>query len=395
MKCVYVSYDGLLDPLGQSQVVPYIQCLVAAGHSFAVLSYEKEQRPGLEIQTLERSLNKAGVEWIRLPFRAGGFEFAKRVIFGVVAVRNICGRIRPDIVHLRGFMPAVIYKLSLLRVPHLYDFRGFAIEEWTDIGKLRAGSLAHRVLRQMDHLAVGSACGLVVLEKPAESLLRTLYNVPNVPLKVIRTSTDVSLYKPRTESDADSQRDPIKFVCLGGARRPYRPDLALRFVAQLIKGGIDCRVDFINERDHADIISAAEEVSFPLDKLTVLRLDQRCIPGALENYACGLIFLDSSPWRRVCSPTKLGEYLAAGLPVISLDGIDVLEEFAMRTSCVLIVSQRELFSGAAMEMGNRCASFIRRPGVGFDCQEFARRECDLEMAGPLYAELYAEIEARL
>jgi len=292
-------------------------------------------------------------------------------------------------------MPAVIYKLSLSRVPHLYDFRGFAVGEWTDIGKIRAGSLAHQVLQRIDRSAVETACGLVVLEKAAEALLRKTYKVPNVPLKVIRTCTDVALYLPREGSGASSRRESIHFVHLGGARRPYRPDLALKLVSQLLKNGIDCRVEFLNERDHADIGAAAEEVGFPQDRMTVLRLDQKRIPHALQKYDCGLVFLDSSPWRRVCSPTKIGEYLAAGLPVVSLNGIDVLEQLASSTKCVEIVNQEELLSGIGMATIDRLTSFIHRPGVGLACQELARRECSLDMAGRLYTELYAEIEARL
>jgi hypothetical protein len=178
-------------------------------------------------------------------------------------------------------------------------------------------------------------------------------------------------------------------------RRPYRPDLALRLVAQLLKAGIDCRIDFLNERDHAEIISMATALGFPQDRMTILKLDQQDVPRALERYDCGLVFLDSSPWRRVCSPTKIGEYFAAGLPVVSTEGIDVLEEFSASTSCVEIIRREELLAGIGVETVERLTSFVRRPGVGVACQDLARRECSLDMAGQLYAELYAAIKARI
>ena len=393
-NCLYFSYDGLLDPLGQSQVIPYIQYLAAVGHSFTIISFEKEDRSPAEISALEQRLGEAGVEWTRLPFRSGKLEFVRRVISGIAAVRRVCGRINPDIVHLRGFIPAVIYKLSRSRVPHLYDFRGFAVEEWAEIGKLGADSLPHQVLRRIDRSAVETACGLVVLERSAEALLRKTYDVPNVPLKVIRTCTDVTLYLPRKDSMASRQQGAIHFVYLGGAKRPYRPDLALRLVSQLINYGLDCRLDFLNERDHADIAAAAKDVGFPQDKMKVLRIDQKHIPRALQEYDCGLVFLDSSLWRRVCCPTKIGEYLAAGLPVVSLEGIDVLEQFAATTRCVEIVKQEELMNGIGIATIDQITALIHRLGVGSACQELARRECSLEMAGQLYAELYAEIETR-
>jgi hypothetical protein len=384
-----------LDPLGQSQVLPYLNRLILAGHSFTVISYEKEQRSPGEILELARRLSQAGVEWVRLPFKPGKFQSIKRIALGVNALRKIGGRFDLDIVHLRGFIPALIFKLALLRLPHLYDFRGFAVEEWADIGKIRPGSFLHQVLRKIDRSVVETACGLVVLENSAESLLRKTYRVPDVPLKVIRTCTDVSLYQPRKDIDTLSSRNSIAFVYLGGARRPYRPDLALRLVTQLLKAGTECRVDFLNESDHAEIISAAKKLGFPQDKMTILKMAQRDVPKALERYDCGLVFLDSSPWRRVCSPTKIGEYFAAGLPVVSIEGIDVLEEFSASTPCVEIIKQKELLEGIGMKTVERITSFIRRPGVGVACQELARRECSLDMAGQLYIELYAFLKARI
>lgn len=394
MNCVYFTYDGLLDPLGQSQVIPYLQRLVAAGHTFVIISYEKKQRSAEEIETLEGSLNTLGVDWLRLPFGTGAAGFAQNVISGVLSVRKICKRFKPDIVHLRGFLPAVIYKLSRSRTPHLYDFRGFAIEEWADIGKVRAGSILYRILRAIDHRAVETACGLVVLEKSAEALLRKTYNVPGTPLKVIRTCTDISLYAPRPTPPAETERSPVRFVCLGGARRPYRPDLALGLVSQLLKSGTDCRLDFINERDHSEIFAAVQDTGFPRDKVKVVKMNKDAIPAALVQYDCGLIFLDTSPWRRVCSPTKLGEYFAAGLPVITIGGIDVLDELAERTSCVMAIDPNELAVGAESGTAGRLTAFIRRSGAGRDCQELAQREFGLNMAGELYTALYAEIEGR-
>ncbi len=395
MKCIYFSYDGLLDPLGQSQILPYLECLIRSKHSFIVVSYEKAERKTEDILALTRRLSDLGVVWVHLPFRAGKFEFVKRLVLGINALRKITRSVGLNIVHLRGFMPAVIFKLSMIRVPHLYDFRGFALEEWAETGKIRQGSLSYLVLRWIDRKAVKTACGLVVLECSAESLLRKTYTVPNVPFKVIRTCTDVSLYQARKDSEDNLLRGPIGFVLLGGARRPYRPDLALRLISQLLDAGVDCRIDFVNERDHEEIISISKTLGFPQDKFSILKLNQRDVPKALERYDCGMVFLDSSPWRRVCSPTKIGEYFAAGLPVVSIEGIDVLEVLSVNTSCVEIIKNEELSGEIRMDTVERLMSFVLRPGIGADCQIVAQREFSMDIAERLYDELYTEIEGKL
>ena len=44
MRVVYVSYDGALDPLGASQVVPYLLGLAARGVAITLISFEKRER---------------------------------------------------------------------------------------------------------------------------------------------------------------------------------------------------------------------------------------------------------------------------------------------------------------------------------------------------------------
>ncbi len=43
-EILYLSYDGMTDPLGQSQVLPYICGLAKHGYTFTLISCEKPQR---------------------------------------------------------------------------------------------------------------------------------------------------------------------------------------------------------------------------------------------------------------------------------------------------------------------------------------------------------------
>ena len=56
MKVLYLSYDGLTDPLGQSQVLPYIIGLGAKGFEFIIISFEKAQNYQKEKERIEMAL---------------------------------------------------------------------------------------------------------------------------------------------------------------------------------------------------------------------------------------------------------------------------------------------------------------------------------------------------
>jgi hypothetical protein len=393
-KALYFTYDGLLDPLGQSQIVPYISAISAAGHSLTIVSYEKVERSKEQIKVLERKLQNIGVNWVSLEFKSGKFWALIRLISGVFLIRKLCSHIQPDFIHLRGFVPAVIFQLSRSKVPSLYDFRGFALGEWVDIGKITSSSLLYRILNGLDKKAVKSASGLVVLEQSAKRLLKETYDVPNVPLKVIRTCTDVKRYMKRENLD-NKESSALRFVFLGGARFPYRPDLALMLIEKLIEHGVDCNIDFINQGDRVIIEKANGLASISKKKVKILGCEHSEIPDILATYDCGIVMVESSHWRRVCSPTKMGEYLAGGLPVISLEGIDAIDELSERTTCVATVSLEELLGHFQEGRVEQLVSFIRSIGVTQKCKILALDEFDLELAGKLYVELYSEMEARI
>jgi hypothetical protein len=394
VKVLYFSYDGVLDPLGQSQIVPYISAISAAGYSLTIVSYEKIERTKEQVKSMEKKLQKIGVNWVRLEFRSGKLWAIKRLISGAVLIRKLCRDLHPNFIHLRGFLPAVIFQLSLSRVPFLYDFRGFALGEWVDIGKINSSSLLYRVLYRLDQKAVNNASGLVVLEECAKHLLEDTYNVPKVPLKVIRTCTDVKRYKNRKIVHNKKSR-AIHFVFLGGARFPYRPDLALMLVGKLIEHGFDCKIDFINEGDGAIIEKAKNLTNISKEKVQIIGCEHAEIPNILATYDCGIVMVETSYWRRVCSPTKMGEYLAAGLPVISLEGIEAIDELAERTECVTTVSPEELQGCFQEGKVKQILSFIKSAGVAHKCKTLAKDEFNIEMAGNLYVELYSEIEDRI
>ena len=387
-KVLYFSYDGLLDPLGQSQIVPYVSAISAAGHSLTIVSYEKVDRTREQIKFMEIKLQKIEVNWVRLEFKSGKFWAIKRLISGVLMIRKLCRDLQPDFLHLRGFVPAVIYKLSRSKVPFLYDFRGFALGEWVDIGKITPSSLLYRFLNRLDQKLVKSASGLVVLEECAKRLLKDTYNVPNVPLKVIRTCTDVKRYT-KWKNVHNKKSRALRFVFLGGVRFPYRPDLALMLIEKLIGHGVDCNIDFINEGDRDIIERAINLTSIPKEKVRILGCEHSKIPDILVKYDCGIVMVESSYWRRVCSPTKMGEYLASGLPVISLEGIDAIDELAERTVCVATVSYEALLGHFQDGRLEQILSFIRSTGINHKCQILAKAEFDLEMASNLYIELYS------
>ncbi len=58
----------MTDPLGQSQVLPYLSELSKQGYVITVLSFEKKNRYAAERKIIEKITNEASITWVPLFF---------------------------------------------------------------------------------------------------------------------------------------------------------------------------------------------------------------------------------------------------------------------------------------------------------------------------------------
>ena len=334
---LFVSYDGLLDPLGQSQILPYILGLIRVGYKFSILSYEKDYRDPIETLNLRNKLKEYDIDWYYLRFNTQGRKgkFLRHLFEGAKEIRRICRNQQYQHVHLRGFVSAFIYKLSFVRQPYIYDYRSFTVDEWAEAGSIKFGSYYHRFLKLVDQWALTGMSALVVLEPGAKELLKVNYFISKVPTAVIRTATDPDKYIKRTHSIVD---DGVKFIHLGGVLFPYRIDKALEFVEKFQKVYKNSTLTFFNEGQHKQLWEFVSRSSIDASLVTVETVNHNDIPVRLSSFDAGLIFIEPTPCRKVCSPTKLGEYLAAGLPVISAGGIEVIDYVSNKYNCIRILT---------------------------------------------------------
>src|SRR5215212_6244624 len=137
-EVIYLSFDGMTDPLGRSQVLPYLAGLSGRGHRIRLVSLEKPEAFAAGWTAADAICRSVGIEWWPLPYRnrppiASG-------IANLRALRREAERLhqeRPaDFVHGRADLPAMA-GLALKRtlgLPLLYDMRAFWPDERAEGG---------------------------------------------------------------------------------------------------------------------------------------------------------------------------------------------------------------------------------------------------------------------
>ncbi len=385
MRVLYICYDGILNDLGQTQVLPYIFGLNKNGYKFIIFSFERSDRKKEEFSAQEKILKDKDIKWYHLPFYPGKSHRLLRLIFGILKLHFIFKKNQIKLVHLRSINSGTILLLSRIKCKYIYDIRSFA-GQLEDYGLIRKSSRLGRLFSFFEKILINNASGIVVLDKSGSSYIKNNFSL-NTPYKIIPTATEIKKYKI-IDFKKHSNKKTIKFVLLGGADFPYLPKKALEFAKFLLSNNINCSLDIINQRHHKVIAEVIKETDFPRDKVKVFPLKPNQVFQTLPKYDCGLVFIETGKWIKMSSPTKIGEYLAAGLHIVGLEGIEVLDRLSKETNCVDILPRNLKKQKYNINSITKIVEKIKNIKRIDNSIEIAKKYYSLEKALKKYLELY-------
>ena len=108
-RVLYITYDGILEPLGQSQVLNYLKAL-SLEHKIFLLSYEKKKdlTSFSYYNSVKKECEDLNIKWVHLNYHKSSFRTYFDIVKGVAVSFYICLKNRVDIVHSRSYLPALI-----------------------------------------------------------------------------------------------------------------------------------------------------------------------------------------------------------------------------------------------------------------------------------------------
>ena len=114
---------------------------------------------------------------------------------------------------------------------------------------------------------------------------------------------------------------------LGSIGSWYLLEEMLAFFAFVRTNSPAARFLFISQMNPQTILLAAERQGIPKEALSVVAAEREEVPRLLATADFGLFFIKPCFSKQASSPTKLGEMLAMGLPVIANGGVGDLDDF--------------------------------------------------------------------
>src|SRR5947207_1959207 len=135
-KSLFITYDGLTDPLGQSQILTYMTGLSTLGHDIHILSCEKKERYSKNKDLIKSICSQHNIKWTVLRFHKTPMILAKyydwyNLIYTAVKLYKAE---QFDIIHCRSYLSAGIGMKLKKRfgAKYVFDMRGFWVDERVD-----------------------------------------------------------------------------------------------------------------------------------------------------------------------------------------------------------------------------------------------------------------------
>jgi len=389
---LFVSYDGALDPLGHSQVVPYVEGLARFGYRFYLLTFEKRWRWHDEPAraAMAERLERSGITWHPLPYhkRPPVAATARDIAVGLGAA----GRIHADdplaLVHARSYPSALIAQRlgRATGVPFLFDMRGFYPEERVEGGLWNAHGPLFQVAKRLERDFLREAAGVVTLTEASVPILHEAMDAAgsHAPLVVIPTATDLDRFRLRPPPEG-----PFRLTYVGSIGTWYLLDEMMALGAALLRSVPDSRLEFVVNGEEGAVHASADRMGIPAERLEVGGVPHDRVPEALARASATFFLIRPGGSKIASAATKFGESLAVGRPVVSNaavgDTAKVITED--RVGVVVEPGARETYEQAARAV----VQLARSPGTAERCRATAERRYALSAAVARYAEMYGEI----
>jgi hypothetical protein len=362
-----VTIDSIAEGVGSSQILPLIQRHALSGLKINLITFEKIS-PSSE---LIDSLKSIGVSWSPLPFGP------KHVTAGVSRINSLRREIRnTNLIHARSDLPAVS-AIASQQAPVLWDVRSLWADQKVIIQESVLNKSLYRVFRGFESISASKSDGMSTLTRAVVPILEARNARVPALRTVVPTAVDLNSFKLNPTM-------PIKTKALfsGTFNKYYDLNLSKLFMNEfkrLAKVEIHWARPAESNRPQIDV-----------GETQVLNLNQLQMSEILANYSFGVSVckMDAGPSLKAAMPTKIGEFLAVGRPVIVNKGLGDMDGFIQEFNAGVILdgSIENLKEGA-----DKLRVLIDDKETPLRCRALAEKYFNMDTGAENYLNLYSEI----
>lgn len=399
MKTLYVCYFGLRQPLVQTQVLPYLRQLVLSGVAVDLLTFEDTpivKWPSLEFREWQSRLEQDGIRWHQLSYhkRPSVAATCYDIVIGSLKAVHLVKARQIDVIHARSQVALAIALLSRQFADCLlvFDIRGLMAEEYADHGIWPHKGLRFRCVKVVERAGLKRADQIVVLTERMKSWLVKHCSVRSGKIEVIPCCVDVERFAASTKRLEPDRRSEVLYA--GSTSGLYLLDEMVTFFLALRRRVPDVFFRILTNSPPDGVLSVLTRLQVPEGSFAVHAVATNEVPQYLGVARLGLSFRQPTLAQIAASPTKIPEYLAAGVPIVSNAGVGDTDDLLEKNDVGVIV--RTFTAEAYAAAVDKVLKLWKDPNICDKCRSVAAANFDLVKVGGIrYANVYKRIEAQL
>ena len=356
MNILYLTYDGLNDPLGQSQILPYLVGLTECGHEITVVSFEKVRDFGIGVQSSK--LNVIPLKYHKSPpvlSTLYDIFLLKQEVKKLIKSRQI------DIIHCRSYITSLVglWAKRKYGVKFIFDMRGFWADERVEGGlwnlrnpvfnaiykyfkkKEKEFLLESDVTISLTNNAKEEIEDNIILNQQISKSTTSPGLLTNWQphIEVIPTCVDLELFNPDTITKAETEQlkgnlgilpEDFVLLYLGSLGTWYMLEEMLDFYKELkvkrqrVKGQTKFLFVTREQDELKEIVGMKNKDAFDVIITSCQRPE---VPKYISICDASIFFIIPTYSKKASAATKMGEIMAMGKPIITNTGwgdVDVL-----------------------------------------------------------------------
>lgn len=325
-KVLYLSYDGLTDPLGQSQILPYLAGLARLGHRISIVSFEKDDKLKAGGERIHKYCHEHRLTWYPLRYHKRPPVFS--TLYDVWSMRRHAQTLHAQesftIVHCRSYITALVGRWLKNRygMRFVFDMRGFWADERVEGGLWNLSSPIYRrvynFFKRRERKFLNDADAVIVLTVAARKEILS-WGVAD-KITVIPCCVDLQLFDREAVAAADAAAwrtrlgippDAYVLLYLGSIGTWYLWNEMVLLFERL-------------QKEHAVakflILTPDTDKIIPHSDFIVRTVSRQEVPTLISLANASVCFIKPSFSKKGSSATKMAEVLAMGVPVITNSG---------------------------------------------------------------------------
>ena len=350
-KVVFLSYDGITDPLGQSQILPYLFGLSSnKNYKITILSFEKTKNYLQNKDVILNKLKESNIDWIPLNYTK--YPPIISTLWDVYKLTKAINKLKNkglDLFHCRSYITTLValnFKKKY-KIPFVFDMRGFYADERVD-GKI--WSLDNFIYKKIYNYFKSKEKEFLQCSDYTISLTTTgkkeiaSWNLPNQSkIKVIPCCTDETLFKTKNiqnvRSELGFKKENFIISYVGSIGTWYMLDEMLDFFKCLKTKKPNAKLFFITKDNPQLILEKVKSKGIETTSIKIQPSSREMMPPYIGASNFSIFFILPVFSKKASSPTKMGEIMNLGIPIICNSGVGDVDEVMGKSMPELLVKE--------------------------------------------------------